>query len=178
MGVFIGFIVALFFEMYGIPLTIYFLTQWLGVSYPVLNPFSHTHGHLWLVFLGISDSALAMTLLHLISNLIIFFGFYLLYKGWTLIYHSEGQLVTGGVYSNVRHPQYDGLFLITLGLLIQWPTLITLIMWPILIFAYYRVAMREEKEVSGKYPQEYSIYRTLVPAFIPRIVGHRKEPSL
>jgi hypothetical protein len=95
MGVFIGFIVALFSEMYGLPLTIYFLTQWLGVSYPVLNPFSHTHGHLWLVFLGISDSALAMTLLHLISNLIIFSGFYLLYKGWTLLYHGEGQLVTG-----------------------------------------------------------------------------------
>src|SRR5258708_29305672 len=126
MGIFIGFIAALFTEMYGLPLTIYLLTQWFGASYPVLNPFSHNHGHLWLILLGIADSAVAMTVLHVISNGIIFFGFYVLYKGWTLIYHSEGKLVTEGVYSHVRHPQYDGLFLITLGLLIQWPTLITL----------------------------------------------------
>src|SRR5713101_1751188 len=132
MGLFIGFIVALFTEMYGLPLTIYFLTQWLGNSYPVLNPFSHAHGHLWLVWLGVADSHIAMTLLHLISNGLIFLGFYLLYRGWTLIYHSQGKLVTGEIYSCVRHPQYLGLFLITAGFLIQWPTLITLLMWPVL----------------------------------------------
>ena len=175
MGVFVGFVVALFTEMYGLPLTIYLLTQWFGASYPVLNPFSHTHGHLWLVFLGIADSAVAMTVLHLISNAIIFFGFYVLYNGWTLIYHGEGKLVTEGIYSHVRHPQYDGLFLITLGLLIQWPTLITLIMWPVLIFAYYRLSMREEKEVSRQFPQEYAAYRARVPAFIPRFFKVRKH---
>jgi hypothetical protein len=86
MGLFIGFIVALFTEMYGLPLTIYFLSQWLGTSYPVLNPFSHNNGHLWLVLLGLSNSAAAMTVLHLVSNGLIFFGFYLLYAGWSLIY--------------------------------------------------------------------------------------------
>ncbi|HEY5753410.1 MAG TPA: isoprenylcysteine carboxylmethyltransferase family protein [Chthoniobacterales bacterium] len=175
MGVFIGFIVALFTEMYGLPLTIYFLTQWLGASYPVLNPFSHNHGHLWLVMLRLADSSVAMTILHLLSNGIMFFGFYVLYKGWTLIYHSEGRLVTEGVYSHVRHPQYVGLFLITLGLLIQWPTLITLVMWPILVFAYYRLSMREEKEVSRHFPAEYAAYRRHVPAFIPRLLKHPKE---
>lgn len=174
-GVFIGFIVALFTEMYGLPLTIYFLTQWLGASYPVLNPFSHNHGHLWLVMLGLADSSVAMTILHLLSNGIMLFGFYLLYKGWTLIYHSEGRLVTEGVYSHVRHPQYVGLFLITLGLLIQWPTLITLIMWPILVFAYYRLSMREEKAVSRQFPAEYAAYRRRVPAFIPRPSKNPKE---
>jgi len=168
MGVFIGFIVALFTEMYGLPLTIYFLTQWLGNSYPVLNPFSHAHGHLWLVWLGLADSHAAMTLLHLLSNGVIFFGFYLLYKGWTLIYHCQGKLVTEGVYSHIRHPQYAGLFLITIGFLLQWPTLITLAMWPILIFAYYRLAMREEAEVSRQFPAEYAAYRRRVPAFVPR----------
>src|SRR6516225_899600 len=82
MGLFIGFIAALFTEMYGLPLTIYFLTQWLGNRYPVLTPFSHNNGHLWLVLLGLSNSAIAMTVLHLISNAVIFLGFYLLYAGW------------------------------------------------------------------------------------------------
>jgi protein-S-isoprenylcysteine O-methyltransferase Ste14 len=170
MGLFIGFIVALFSEMYGLPLTIYFLSQWLGASYPVLTPFSHNNGHLWLVLLGLSNSGLAMTLLHLVSNGIIFFGFYLLYAGWSLIYKSEGkQLVTTGVYSYVRHPQYVGLFLITVGFLIQWPTLITLILWPFLILAYYRLAKREEAAVSKQFPQEFAAYKSAVPAFFPRL---------
>lgn len=169
MGVFVGFVVALFTEMYGLPLTIYLLTQWWGASYPVLSPFSHAHGHLWLVLLGLADSGVAMMLLHLISNGIMLFGFYLLYKGWTLIYNSGGKLVTEGVYSYIRHPQYVGLFLITFGLFMQWPTLITLVMWPILIFAYYRLAMREEMVVSNEFPEKYAAYRERVPAFIPRM---------
>jgi protein-S-isoprenylcysteine O-methyltransferase Ste14 len=107
-------------------------------------------------------------LLHTVSNAIIILGFYLLYQGWALIYHNEGKLVTEGVYSHIRHPQYAGLFLITLGLLIQWPTLITLLMWPTLTFAYYRLAMREEGEVSRRFPKEYAAYRRRVPAFVPR----------
>lgn len=177
MGLFIGFIVALFTEMYGLPLTIYFLTQWLGNAYPVLNPFSHAHGHLWLVWLGLADSSAAMTLLHLVSNGIIFFGFYLLYKGWTLIYRGQGTLVTEGVYARVRHPQYDGLFLITVGFLIQWPTLVTLVMWPVLIFAYYRLALREEQAVTKQFPEAYAAYKARVPAFIPRFCGKSQQKS-
>lgn len=169
MGVFIAFIVALFTEMYGIPLTIYFLTQWMGNAYPVLDPFTHAHGHLWLVALGLADSAWAMTLLHIVSNGIMILGFVLLYKGWVLIYGSGGtDLVTGGIYAYMRHPQYTGLFLITLGLLVQWPTLITLVLWPFLTFAYYRLAMKEENEVMADFPEEYETYRKKVPAFIPR----------
>jgi methanethiol S-methyltransferase len=179
MGVFIGFIVALFTEMYGLPLTIYFLTQWLGNSYPVLNPFSHSHGHLWLVLLGLADSPAAMTILHIVSNGIIFFGFYVLYQGWILIYHSHGKhLVTEGVYARVRHPQYVGLFLITVGFLIQWPTLVTFIMWPILIFAYYRLAKREEREVGRQFPQEWAEYGARVPAFFPRLSQPGKEITI
>jgi protein-S-isoprenylcysteine O-methyltransferase Ste14 len=170
MGAFVGFLVALFTEMYGFPLTIYFLSTWMGKSYPVLDPFSHPSGHLVLVFLGLAHSAAAMTILHLISNGIIFFGFYLLYKGWILIHGAKGdKLVTGGVYSYVRHPQYDGLFLITIGFLIQWPSLTTLIMWPILIFAYYRLAMREEKDAEKQFGQGFLEYKKKVPAFIPRL---------
>lgn len=173
MGAFIAFLVALFTEMYGIPLTIYLLSQWLGNAYPVLDPFTHAHGHLWLVGLGLADSALAMTVLHLVSNAIIIFGFYLLYKGWMLVHKSDGKaLVTEGVYARVRHPQYAGLFLITLGLLVQWPTFISLIMWPVLIFAYWWLAKKEETEMSAQFPDVYARYREQVPAFIPRRNRH------
>ncbi|MGE0269410.1 MAG: isoprenylcysteine carboxylmethyltransferase family protein [Candidatus Omnitrophota bacterium] len=169
MGAFIGFIAALFTEMYGFPLTIYLLSSWMGQSYPVLNPFTHNHGHLWLVLLGLADSAAAMTLLHIISNGIVFFGFYIIYKGWILIYDSKGQkLVTEGVYSYVRHPQYSGLFLITVGFLLQWPSLTTLVMWPILMFSYYRLAMREERDVAQQFGKLYEEYKKQVPAFFPR----------
>jgi len=169
MGAFIGFIAALFTEMYGFPLTIYLLSGWMGQSYPVLNPFSHPHGHLWLVFFGLGDSHLAMTILHIISNIIILGGFLLLHQGWKLIHEAKGQkLVTEGIYSHVRHPQYSGLFLITIGFLIQWPSLTTIIMWPILMFAYYKLAMREEKDVEKQFGEEYAAYRNRVPAFIPK----------
>ncbi len=168
MGAFIGFLVALFTEMYGFPLTIYFLSGWMGEAYPVLDPFSHPSGHLVLVFLGLAHSHAAMTILHLISNGIIFFGFYLMYKGWTLIHGAKGEkLVTEGVYSYVRHPQYSGLFLITIGFLIQWPSISTVIMWPVLTFAYYRLAMREERDIEGQFGQEFLEYKKKVPAFIP-----------
>lgn len=170
MGAFIGFIVALFTEMYGFPLTIYLLSTWMGKSYPVLDPFAHSSGHLVLVFLGLSYSGNALVVLHLISNGIIFFGFSLMYLGWMRIYKSEGKsIVTDGVYAYVRHPQYVGIFLVTIGFLIQWPSLTTLIMWPILIFAYYRLAMREERDVERQFGEEFIEYKEKVSAFIPRL---------
>ena len=169
MGAFIGFIVALFTEMYGFPLTIYLLSSWMGKSYPVLNPFTHNHGHLILVFLGLADFPLAMTTLHIVSNGLIFFGLYIIYQGWMLIYAAQGKkLVTEGVYSYVRHPQYAGLFLVTVGFLLQWPSITTLIMWPILMFSYYRLALREEIDVEKIFGKQYEEYRKRVPAFIPK----------
>jgi protein-S-isoprenylcysteine O-methyltransferase Ste14 len=168
LGAFAGFLVALFTEMYGFPLTIYLLTAWLGKSYPVFDPFSHPSGHLVLVFLGLAHSHTAMAILHLITNGIIFFGLFLMYGGWMLIYAAKGQrLVTEGLYNYVRHPQYCGLFLVTAGFLIQWPSLTTLIMWPILIFAYYKLATREEKDIEKRFGQEFLEYKKRVPAFIP-----------
>ena len=90
-------------------------------------------------------------------------------NGWVLIHAAKGkQLVTGGVYAHVRHPQYSGLFLITLGFLIQWPSILTLIMWPILMWTYYRLAMKEERDIEKQFGQAYCDYKKKVPAFIPR----------
>ncbi|NOZ63475.1 MAG: isoprenylcysteine carboxylmethyltransferase family protein [Caldiserica bacterium] len=170
MGVFFSFLVVLFMEMYGFPLTIFLLVSLLGKNYPVLDPFSHASGHLILVFLGLAHSALAMVILHFITNGFIFFGLYLMYRGWKLIYQAGGEkLVKEGIYAHIRHPQYDGILLITIGFLIQWPSLTTLLMWPILIFAYYKLAMREERELEKQFGEEFLQYKKSVPAFIPRL---------
>jgi len=89
-------------------------------------------------------------------------------QGWTLIHTAGGKrLVTEGIYARMRHPQYSGMFLITLGFLLQWPSFLTLIMWPILMFAYYRLAMKEEKDVERQFGKAYLDYKKKVPAFLP-----------
>jgi protein-S-isoprenylcysteine O-methyltransferase Ste14 len=171
MGAFIVFIVALFTEMYGIPLTIYFLTGWLGSAYPVADPFSHASGHLVLVLLGLSHSTWAMIILHILTNAIIFFGFYIVYKGWLQIHPTgEDDLVTDGIYRYIRHPQYVGMWLVTVGFLIQWPTLITLLlMWPILMILYHRLSVREEKVLQEKFGKKFEQYKLNVPAYFPKL---------
>jgi len=141
-GMYSAFIVALFTEMYGFPLTIYILTSVLGSRYPALNPFSHASGHLWVTLLG--GGAAMMTVIHVVSNLLMFGGLVIIAHGWRKVHRAQGALVTTGLYAWVRHPQYSGLFLITIGLLIQWPTIITALTWPILLVMYVRLARREE----------------------------------
>ncbi len=173
MGAFLGFLVALFTEMYGFPLTIFLLTSWMGKSYPALEPFSHPSGHLVLVFLGLAHRSLAMVILHVITNGLIFFGLYLMYRGWMKIYKGkEDRLVTDGIYRTIRHPQYIGLFFVTTGFLIQWPSLGTAIMGPLLIFAYHKLARKEEKELEAKFGREFLMYKKEVPAYFPmKIIG-------
>jgi len=167
MGVTIAFFVALFTEMYGFPLTIYLLTGILGSRYPALNPFSHASGHLWLTFLG--GGAVMMTAIHIISNGLTIVGFVIMWKGWKLIHGAKGSLVTDGPYAYVRHPQYSGLFLIMIGMLIQWPTIITALMFPVLAFIYYRLSKSEEGEMIKTFGEEYKLYMETVPMFVPKI---------
>lgn len=165
MSVTIAFFVALFTEMYGFPLTIYILTGILGSAYPALNPFSHASGHLWVVFLGGGETMLAVV--HMISNLIVFIGFAIMWKGWRKIHGAKGELVTDGLYKYVRHPQYSGLFLVMIGMLIQWPTIITALMFPVLVYVYFRLSKREEWEVLKIFGDEYRSYMKKTPMFIP-----------
>ncbi|MEK7313608.1 MAG: isoprenylcysteine carboxylmethyltransferase family protein, partial [Deltaproteobacteria bacterium] len=169
MGVTAAFIVALFTEMYGFPLTIYILTAVLGSRYPALNPFAHESGHLWVAFFG--GGALMLALIHVISNAFMIAGFFIMGSGWRRIHSAKGGLVIDGVYAYVRHPQYSGLFLVTLGLLIQWPTMITVVMWPVLIVAYYKLARKEEGEIEREFGDAYKKYKENVPMFVPRIGG-------
>ncbi len=166
-GVYSAFIVALFTEMYGFPLTIYVLTSLLGSRYPALNPFSHASGHLWVALLG--GGAVMMTVIHLVSNALMFGGLMIIAVGWRRIHAGQGRLVTDGIYRVVRHPQYSGLFLISIGLLIQWPTLITLLTWPVLVIMYMRLARREEHDMEQAFGEAYRVYARQVPPFFPRL---------
>ncbi len=166
-GVFSAFVVALFTEMYGFPLTIYALTAVLGSRYPALNPFSHASGHLWITLLG--GGAWMSAVIHLVSNGFMLAGLLLMGAGWRRIHRARGELVTDGVYAWVRHPQYAGLFLITVGMLVQWPTIITALTWPLLMVVYYRLARREEREAEVLFGEAYTRYKESVTMFIPRI---------
>jgi protein-S-isoprenylcysteine O-methyltransferase Ste14 len=167
MGTYSAFVVALFTEMYGFPLTIYILTSALGSRYPVIDPFTHINGHLWVALAG--GSTAVWMLVMLVSNIAMFGGLIIMGRAWKQIHGAKGELVTSGLYSRVRHPQYFALFLITVGMLIQWPTIVTAAMWPVLTFMYYRLACREEKEMETKFGDQYATYRRQVPMFLPRL---------
>jgi len=166
MGVVTAFFVALFAEMYGFPLTIYLLTGWLGDAYPALQPFSHKLGHLWVVVFGGSNMAWAIVMG--LSLLLMVMGYTLLSKGWRQIHAAHGRLVTEGIYAYVRHPQYTGLFLVISGFLVQWPTLLTVIMAPVLLYAYAHLAIKEEKRAQSEFGDAYIEYKSNTPrAFFP-----------
>lgn len=165
LGAFTAFIVALFAEMYGFPLTIYVLISLFGGKWAATNPFEHVNGHLLGTILG-APEWLKLVICQ-IGGFFMLVGLIVMGRAWKQIHAVESELVVNGIYSKVRHPQYSGLFLITIGMLIQWPTLLTLIMWPILMIVYYRLAMREERDCEQQFGNEYRKYRQHVPAFFP-----------
>jgi protein-S-isoprenylcysteine O-methyltransferase Ste14 len=169
-GAFSAFLVALFTEMYGFPLTIYLLSGWLSSRYPGVDLFSHNSGHLWEVILGFEGDP-HLNPIHILSLLVIGGGFILLSSAWDVLYKAqrEKRLATTGPYAHVRHPQYDGFILIMAGFLLQWPTLLTLIMFPILVTMYVRLARSEEREVLEEFGEEYADYAARTPAFLPRL---------
>jgi protein-S-isoprenylcysteine O-methyltransferase Ste14 len=170
-GAFSAFIVALFVEMYGFPLTIYLLSGWLGSRFPGLNLYGHDSGHLWHTLLGLQGNP-HLDVFHILSNLLIFGGFILLSASWRVLYAAQKnhELATTGPYAWVRHPQYLGFILIMLGFLLQWPTLPTLVMFPILVYMYTKLARREEREVLAEFGTAYARYAEAIPAFIPRLI--------
>lgn len=165
MGVVTAFLVALFAEMYGFPLTIYLLTGWLGDAYPVLQPFNHKYGHLWVVVFG--GSTLAWAIVMSLSLILMIMGYLLLSKGWTQIHGARGGLVTNGIYAYARHPQYTGLFLVIIGFLVQWPTFLTVLMAPIMLYAYVHLARVEERRAEAEFGETYNNYVKETPAFFP-----------
>jgi protein-S-isoprenylcysteine O-methyltransferase Ste14 len=174
LGMFSAFVVALFTEMYGFPLTIYLLSGWLTKRFPGVDLFSHQSGHLWSTLLGERSDA-HFGPLHLLSSVFIFGGFYLLASAWRVLYQAQrdGSLAATGPYARIRHPQYAAFTLIMVGFLLQWPTLVTLVMFPILVATYWRLARREERDALAAFGADYERYRARTPAFVPRLSGSR-----
>ncbi len=169
-GAFSAFIVALFTEMYGFPLTIYLLSGWLQTRFPEVDFLSHDAGHLLEVAFGWGGDPHAGPF-HIASYITIFAGFLLLAKSWGILYEAQrrGEVATSGPYAWVRHPQYLGFIAIMLGFLLQWPTVLTLTMFPVLLYMYLRLARREEADAIAQFGEEYRRYMANVPAFIPRL---------
>lgn len=168
LGAFSAFIVALFAEMYGFPLTLYLLAGWVGSNVPALDPLSHDAGHLWPALLGWSMNP-HWSPFHLLSFVFIGGGFMLIAAAWRVLHDAqrEGKLATTGPYARLRHPQYVGFALIMIGFFLQWPTLITGLMLPVLLVMYWRLARSEEREVEEAFGDQYRRYASAVPAFLP-----------
>lgn len=169
-GAFSAFLVALFTEMYGFPLTIYFLSGWLQTRFPNVDWFSHDAGHLLEMMFGWKANP-HFGPFHLLSFVLIGGGFLLISNAWYVLYAAQrkGALATSGPYEYVRHPQYDGFILVMLGFLVQWPTILTLAMFPVLVWMYVRLARAEEREAIVTFGEAYRQYAAKVPGFIPRI---------
>src|SRR5215471_19219218 len=169
-GAFSAFLVALFTEMYGFPLTIYLLSGWLQSKYPGVDWFSHDAGHLLEMLFGWKANP-HFGPFHVLSFAFIGGGFVLISAGWKVLYEAQQrhQLAITGIYARIRHPQYVGFVLVMFGFLLQWPTLLTLAMFPVLVFMYVRLARIEERESLREFGDVYRQYMAEVPGFIPRL---------
>ena len=178
LGGFSAFVVALFTEMYGYPLTVYLLTGPLAGLIPGVN-LSHNAGHLWTDVIGWKGDP-HLSPFHLASYLFIGGGFWLIAAAWRVLLAAQKQhkLALTGAYARIRHPQYTGLILIMTGFLLQWPTLATLVMFPVLVYVYRRLAIREEQDVRAAFGAAYDAYAATTPRFLPHrreVAGHPKQ---
>ena len=168
MGVFSAFVVALFVEMYGFPLTIYVLSGWLGSRFPSLT-LTHGGGHLWNDLIGWKGDPHASPF-HLASYIFMIGGFWLISSAWRVLWDAARTetLATTGPYARLRHPQYVGFLAVMVGFLLQWPTIPTLVMFPVLVTMYRRLAVAEEREVRTRFGADWDEYAGRTPRFIPR----------
>lgn len=173
---FSAFIVALFVEMYGFPLSIFLLSGWLATKYPGVNFLTHDNGHLIHTLLGMKGNP-HWDIFHILSNVFIFGGFILLSNAWHTLWKAQRahRLAQTGIYAYLRHPQYSAFILIMLGFLLQWPTLPTLVMFPVLTFMYVRLGTREEAVAEAEFGDEYRRWAEVTPRYLPRLSNPRER---
>ncbi len=158
-----AFIIALYAEMYGFPLTIYLLVRLFGFDK------KHLSANLWSTLLGMGETGMMVSMVLGYGLLIVGIGLFA--AGWRAVYRARqtDRLVTGGLYSLVRHPQYLGLFLSLFGEgVVHWPTIFSVGIFPIIVVVYYFLARREERAMLTQFGDEYRAYAQRVPMFVPR----------
>ncbi|WP_445737252.1 methyltransferase family protein [Mariniflexile sp.] len=177
-GLIQAFIIALYAEMYGFPLTIYLLVRFFGLDRGNLD------ANLWSTLLGIGETGMMISMIA--GYVLLFVGFGIFLQGWRELYRArkENRLATGGLYGLVRHPQYSGLFIGLFGEgIVHWPTLFSVGLFPIIVIVYTLLARREEKKVIEQFGEEYLEYRRHVPMFLPmkgkwrQFIGSSNESS-
>lgn len=175
-GGFSAFIIALFTEMYGFPLTIYLLSGWLQKRFPGTNILSHDFGHLWSDLIGWKGDP-HLSPFHIASNLLIVGGIWLLWSSWRVLLAAQkaGEVATSGPYHYIRHPQYVAFVLVMFAFLLQWPTILTALMFPCLIVLYVRLAISEERDSVRRFGDAYLRYALGTPRFIPQISANTRR---
>lgn len=174
-GMYSAFVVALFAEMYGFPLSLFLLSGWLSSRFPEVNWLSHDAGHVLEMLFGWRANQ-HFGPFHLVSFALVGGGFWLLSRAWPVLYDAQrrGDLARTGPYARIRHPQYVGFALIMTGFLIQWPTLLTVLLYPVMLVTYVRLAINEERDSLERFGAAYERYLDAVPRFVPR----RRVPEL
>ncbi|MCQ4321998.1 methyltransferase family protein [Stutzerimonas stutzeri] len=162
-GVVQAFIIALYAEMYGFPLTIYLLVRFFGLDQTNLN------ASLWSTLLDLGETGMMIAMI--LGYALLFVGIGIFMEGWRELHRAqkEKRLVTDRLYGLVRHPQYTGLFIALFGEgVVHWPTIFSVVLFPVIVVAYYLLARSEERDVETERGAEYRAYRKRVPMFIPR----------
>ena len=158
-----AFIIALYAEMYGFPLTIYLLVRFFGVDR------GYVSANLWSTLLGLGSTGMLISMV--LGYAVAFIGIGLFVQGWRQVYYArqEDRLVTDGLYGYVRHPQYTGLFLALFGEgVVHWPTLFSVGLFPLIVLAFTWLARKEERAMLDQFGEAYREYRQHVPMFVPR----------
>lgn len=164
-----AFIIALYGEMYGFPLTIYLLVRGFGLDRKYLN------ASLWSTLVGVGETGMMISMV--VGYLLVFLGIGLFAQGWRELYRARQQkrLATDGLYAIVRHPQYTGLFIGLFGEgIVHWPTIFSVGLFPVIVVAYTLLAHSEERRVVAEFAEQYRAYQRRVPMFLPGRGGWRK----
>ena len=174
-GVAQAWVIALYAEMYGVPLTAYWVMNLVGRSQQDAE--THFNGHLWPILLGVGESNLVMAQFActVIGQSLVLVGALLAIFGWRQLHSAvkEQRMAQTGLYRWIRHPQYTGFFLFLIGSMINWPTLITILCLPVLFVVYYRLAIKEEALALEQFGERYVDYSKTTGRFLPRIVSAR-----